>query len=176
MIPIVIEAGKIYVKRGYNSNIISENMSVRHGTNLTDAWGWCGHGIGCLNNLDWIPMIYYISKIRNYPCWILQGKGNREIAICGKRVYSGSSQNNTCCAMWWAWHSHGHTVLQGQIPWEWNIISYYHRLYFSLFITLIYQDLVPLAAFRGFAGSWSWVIPVGIPPFPVFNEPPKYDK
>jgi len=34
----------------------------------------------------------------------------------------------------------------------------------------------PLAAFRGFAGSWCWVIRVGIPPFPVFNEPPIYDK
>jgi len=39
VVPTVMKAGKIYLKKVYNYNIISENMSVRHGTNLADARG-----------------------------------------------------------------------------------------------------------------------------------------
>jgi len=58
--------------------------------------------------------------------------------------------------MSWARYSHGHTLLQGQIPRESKIISYSHKFYFRFFIILIYQDMVTLAVFRGFLGFLVW--------------------
>jgi len=105
-------------------------------------------------SLGWPTHIMYINN-RKLPV-LNQGQCDRAITISGKRVYSGSSYNNACCAMWWPRYSHGHTVLQSRIPRE-RIISYYHRLCFRFFIILI-MDQVSLVAFRVFAGSWCGVI------------------
>ena len=66
-------------------------------------------------------------------------------------------------------------VIQYSGPDSWGN-KHYNRFYFRLFIILIYQDKVPLAAFWGFVGPWCRVIRVGIPPFLVFSKPPKYNK
>jgi len=89
----------------------------------------------------------------------------------------GHLKNNTCCAMWWARYSHSHTVFQGLVPRERNIISHYHRLYFRFFITLIHQDLA-LWMLSGFLRVFSvYLNDSGYDTvFPVFNEAPKYNK
>ena len=50
----------------------------------------------------------------------------------------------------------------------------HHRFYFCFFFLPVYHNLILVTIFQVFASLSCYAASAGIPPFPVFNDPPEY--